>query len=61
MRLAFACQWLMSRGSLAAVQEVLGRASIVTTQRYLRIMDEAAMREAQRISSRCSQVITSVG
>lgn len=37
-------------GSLAALQQVLGHASIVTTQRYARLTDQAVMREAQRIA-----------
>ena len=49
MRHTFACQWLERGGSLAALQQVLGHASIVTTQRYARLTDEAVMREAQRI------------
>ena len=48
-RHAFASQWLERGGSLAALQQVLGHASIVTTQRYARLTDEAAMREAARI------------
>ena len=50
MRHTFACQWLERGGSLAALQQVLGHASIVTTQRYARLTDEAVMREAARIS-----------
>ena len=50
MRHTFACQWLERGGSLAALQQVLGHASIVTTQRYARLTDEAVMREASRTS-----------
>ncbi|HXJ69439.1 MAG TPA: tyrosine-type recombinase/integrase [Verrucomicrobiae bacterium] len=49
MRHTFACQWLERGGSLAALQQVLGHASIVTTQRYARLTDEAVMTEAHRI------------
>src|SRR5262245_42614542 len=54
MRHTFACQWLERGGSLAALQQVLGHASIVTTQRYARLTDEAVMREAQRIGESVS-------
>jgi integrase len=50
MRHTFACQWLERGGSLAALQQILGHASIVTTQRYARLTDEAVMREAGRIA-----------
>ena len=50
MRHTFARQWLERGGSLAALQQVLGHASITTTQRYARLSGEAVMREAARIS-----------
>src|SRR5262245_26715175 len=49
MRRTFVCQWLERGGSLAALQQVLGHASIETTQRYAKLTDEAVMREASRI------------
>ena len=48
-----ACQWLERGGNLAALQQVLGHASIETTQRYARLSDEVVMREAERIGSQC--------
>lgn len=36
-------------GSLAALQQILGHASVVTTQRYAKLSDEAVRREAQRL------------
>lgn len=49
MRHTFACQWIERGGNLAALQQVLGHASIETTQRYARLSDEAVMREAARV------------
>jgi integrase len=48
-RHTFACQGLERGGNLAALQQVLGHASIETTQRYARLTDEVVMREAERI------------
>lgn len=50
MRHTFACQWLERGGSLAALQQILGHSTIVTTQRYARLTDEAVMAEAMRLA-----------
>jgi len=59
MRHTFACRRIESGGTLAALQEILGHASIVTTQRYARL-DEAHVRaEAQRIEGRLASKVAS--
>jgi integrase/recombinase XerD len=52
LRHTFACQWLERGGSLAALQQILGHASIETTQRYAKLTDEVVMREMKRLSGR---------
>jgi integrase/recombinase XerD len=47
-RHTFACRWLERGGSITALQEILGHASVVTTQRYGRPNEEAIRREAER-------------
>ena len=49
LRHTIACQWLERGGSLAALQEILGHSSIVTTQRYGRLGEAHVMAEAARI------------
>jgi integrase/recombinase XerC len=51
LRHTFACQWLEHGGSLAALQQVLGHSTVVTTQRYARLDEEAVRREAEKVQS----------
>lgn len=50
LRHTFACRWIEAGGSLPALQQILGHASIVTTQHYARLSDEHVRSEAARIN-----------
>ena len=60
MRHTFACSWLEQGGSLAALQQVLGHASIVTTQRYARLTDDHVMSERLKMARSATKSATSV-
>jgi len=40
-----ACEWIARGGSLATLQQILGHASVVTTQRYARSSDTHVRRK----------------
>jgi integrase/recombinase XerD len=52
LRHTFAMKWLEDGGSLASLQELLGHATVTTTQRYARLTDRAVAAEAARVQGR---------
>ena len=52
MRHSFACVWLEKGGSLAALQELLGHSTVVTTQRYARLSETAVLDEFRKLEQR---------
>lgn len=50
LRHTFACRWIEGGGSLPALQQILGHASIGTTQQYARLSDERVKLEAARVT-----------
>ena len=49
LRHTYACRWLEAGGSLVALQELLGHASITITQRYARLTEAAVQTEVARV------------
>jgi len=58
LRHTFACLWLERSGSLAALQELLGHSSIVTTQRYGRLAEAHVRAEVERVGPLVTEVVT---
>jgi integrase len=58
LRHTFACRWLEKGGSLAALQELLGHSTIVTTQRYGRLAETHVQAEAAKVGRLVPQVVT---
>lgn len=51
LRHTFACRYLERGGSLAALQQILGHASVTTTERYARLLHAHVMQDAQRVAA----------
>jgi integrase len=57
LRHTFACRWLERGGSLAALQELLGHSTVVTTQRYGRLAEPHVLAEAARVGRLVPEVV----
>jgi integrase len=54
-RHTYAMRWVADRGSLAALQEVLGHSDLKLTQRYARVTEDLVRAEAKRIDQKRSE------
>ena len=61
LRRSLACRWLEAGGSLAALQKILGHASIMTTQRYGRLGEAHVQAGAERIQGRLVTPLVTAG
>jgi integrase-like protein len=57
LRHTFACRWLERGGSLAALQELLGHSTVVTTQGYGRLAEPHVQAEAARVGRLVPEVV----
>jgi len=51
-RHTYACRWVEAGGNLAVLQAILGHSSVVVTQRYGRLSDEAVVAEVKRVTGK---------
>ena len=58
LRHSFACLWLERGGSLAALQELLGHSTIVTTQHYGRLGETHVQAEAAKVGRLVPNLVT---
>jgi integrase len=58
LRHTFGCRWLEKGGSLAALQELLGHSTILTTQRYARLAESHVQAESAKVGQLVPKLVT---